>query len=115
MSDPGVPPVSLANIEGDLLQLQVTRTGQDQVRYATKLIGKLNHLAQVTSIGDFPPTDQAVGGSGAAQRLARGRERGSGGAHRLGGRGLQPYASGAGTRSGDQIGRGRGKMGRKRP
>jgi len=40
------------------LQLQVTGTGQDQVRYPAKLIGKLNHLAQVTSVGDFQPTDQ---------------------------------------------------------
>jgi photosystem II stability/assembly factor-like uncharacterized protein len=56
----GTLDLSLATIESELFQLQLTGTGQDQVRYATKLIGKLNHLAQVTSIGDFPPTDQAV-------------------------------------------------------
>ena len=54
----GTLELSLATIEEELIQLQVTGTGQDQVRYPTKLIGKLNHLAQVTSVGDFRPTDQ---------------------------------------------------------
>ena len=51
---------SLVAIEEELYQLQVTGTGQDQVRYPAKLVGKLGHLAQVTGVGDFRPTDQAV-------------------------------------------------------
>ena len=49
---------SLIEIEEELMQLQGTGTGQDMVRYPGKAIEKLGHLGQVTSVGDFRPTDQ---------------------------------------------------------
>ena len=49
---------SLIEIEEELMQIQGTGTGQDMVRYPGKAIEKLGHLGQVTSVGDFRPTDQ---------------------------------------------------------
>ncbi|MEE8587216.1 MAG: sialidase, partial [Acidobacteriota bacterium] len=48
----------LIALESNLLQLKVTGTGQDRVRWPTRLAGKLSHLANGVAVGDFPPTDQ---------------------------------------------------------
>ena len=48
----------LIALESNLLQLKVTGTGQDRVRWPTVLAGKLSHLANGLAVGDFPPTDQ---------------------------------------------------------
>ena len=44
--------------EENLLQLRITGTGQDRVRYPTMLAGHLAYLAGVVAVADFPPTDQ---------------------------------------------------------
>jgi hypothetical protein len=48
----------LIGIEADLVQLTLTGTGQDYVRWPAKLVGKLEMLALGMAVGDFPPTDQ---------------------------------------------------------
>ncbi len=45
-------------IEEKLLQIRVTGTGQDRVRYPTRLAGHLSYLAGVVQVADFPPSDQ---------------------------------------------------------
>jgi photosystem II stability/assembly factor-like uncharacterized protein len=49
----------LIAVEMNLVDLRLTG-GQDGVRYASKLIGKLNYLAGGLASGDFKPTDQQV-------------------------------------------------------
>ncbi len=49
---------SLLAIEEQLIQLLVTGTGQDQIRWPTQLAGKLTYLAGAVATADFPPTDQ---------------------------------------------------------
>ena len=49
----------LMAVEMNLIDLRITG-GQDGVRYASKLIGKLNYLANGLASGDFKPTDQQV-------------------------------------------------------
>ena len=48
----------LIGVEGQLYQLKVTGTGQDRVRWPTRIAGKLAHLADGIAVADFPPTDQ---------------------------------------------------------
>ncbi len=50
---------ALVAVEEDLIQLRVTGTGQDNVRWPSKLVERLGYLGQSTAIGDFPPTDPA--------------------------------------------------------
>ena len=38
--------------------MRATGTGQDGVRYPSRLMERLGYLFNTTSIGDFPPTDQ---------------------------------------------------------
>lgn len=45
-------------VEGKLLQLKSTGTGQDDVRWAPMLLTKINYLANQISSSDFPPTTQ---------------------------------------------------------
>jgi hypothetical protein len=45
-------------VEEELTQLRTTGTGQDGVRYESKLIERLGHLAGGVSTSDFRPTDQ---------------------------------------------------------
>jgi hypothetical protein len=44
-------------VEGKLVQLKYTGTGQDDVRYPDMLAGKIGYLAGAVSTGDFPPSD----------------------------------------------------------
>lgn len=44
-------------VEGRLVQLKYTGTGQDDVRYPDMLAGKIGYLAGAVSTGDFTPTD----------------------------------------------------------
>ena len=47
----------LTGLEGNLVQLKTTGTGQDVVRWPSKLVEKMNYLASSTAISDFPPAD----------------------------------------------------------
>jgi photosystem II stability/assembly factor-like uncharacterized protein len=47
-------------LEGKLVQLKATGTGQDGVRWPSMLVEKMNYLAASTAISDFPPADQYV-------------------------------------------------------
>jgi hypothetical protein len=51
---------ALVLIEDELIQLQVTGTGQDQVRYPGKALERLNYLMGGVTVADFKPTDQHV-------------------------------------------------------
>ena len=44
--------------EQGLFQMRATGTGQDGIRYPTRLIERLGYLFATVSVGDFPPTDQ---------------------------------------------------------
>jgi hypothetical protein len=45
-------------VEESLIQLRTTGTGQDGVRWPSKLVGRLGYLAGAIATADFPPTDQ---------------------------------------------------------
>ncbi|MDE0897479.1 MAG: hypothetical protein OSA81_00545 [Longimicrobiales bacterium] len=49
---------TLIEVEEGLFQMRATGTGQDGVRYPSRLMERLGYLFNTTSIGDFPPTDQ---------------------------------------------------------
>jgi len=48
----------LIDLEMNLVDLRLTGAGQDGVRYASKLMGKINYLANGLASGEFKPTDQ---------------------------------------------------------
>jgi photosystem II stability/assembly factor-like uncharacterized protein len=48
---------ALTVVEGKLVQLKYTGTGQDDVRYPEMLAGKIGYLAGAVGTGDFAPTD----------------------------------------------------------
>ncbi len=48
----------LIAVEENLLQLRLTGTGQDDVRWPLKVVGKLAYLADAVATADFPPADQ---------------------------------------------------------
>jgi hypothetical protein len=48
----------LMDLEMNLVDLRLTGQGQDGVRFAAKLISKLNYLAGGVGSSDFRPTDQ---------------------------------------------------------
>jgi len=50
----------LIDLEGTLLQLKTTGQGQDDVRYASMLMEKIDYLAGEVGDSDFPPTTQQV-------------------------------------------------------
>ncbi len=50
---------SLIAVEESLIQLRSTGTGQDYVRWPAKLVSRLEYLAGVVQVSDFPPTDEA--------------------------------------------------------
>lgn len=50
----------LTDFEGHLLQLKVTGRGQDDVRWESMLVEKLDYLARQVGSTDFPPTTQQV-------------------------------------------------------
>jgi len=47
-------------IEGELLELRTTGRGQDTVRFGSKLVQKINYLANSVQGGDFKPTNQQL-------------------------------------------------------
>jgi plasmid stabilization system protein ParE len=49
----------LRDVEGELIQLRLTGTGQDDVRWPSRLAGRIAWLADAVASNDFPPTDQA--------------------------------------------------------
>jgi Mg2+ and Co2+ transporter CorA len=49
---------TLTLVEGKLVQLKYTGTGQDDVRYPDMLLGKFGYLAGAIATADFPPADQ---------------------------------------------------------
>ncbi len=49
----------LIGVEQNLIQMKLTGTGQDGIRWPAMLVGKLGHLANAVATADFPPTDQA--------------------------------------------------------
>jgi photosystem II stability/assembly factor-like uncharacterized protein len=51
---------SLVAFEENLFQIKVTGRGQDMLRWPAQLAEKIAYLAAIVSVGDFPPTDQAV-------------------------------------------------------
>ena len=50
---------ALVGVEENFIQLRVTGTGQDQVRWPAKLVERLGYLGSSTAIGDFAPSDPA--------------------------------------------------------
>jgi len=50
----------LIDLEMNLVDLRLTGGGQDGVRFASKLIGKINYLANGLASADFKPTDQQL-------------------------------------------------------
>ncbi|HEX9165083.1 MAG TPA: hypothetical protein VF862_04190, partial [Gemmatimonadales bacterium] len=50
----------LSDLEMNLVDLRLTGTGQDGVRFGSKLLSKFGHLANGLGSGDFRPTDQQV-------------------------------------------------------
>ena len=47
-------------LESRLFNMTATGRGQDMLRMPSQLVEKLLHLADVVSLGDFAPTDQAL-------------------------------------------------------
>ncbi|NOY36212.1 MAG: sialidase [Chlorobi bacterium] len=50
--------ISFLNLENKLIQLKITGTGQDDIRYPSRLAESIAYLASVVAVSDFPPTDQ---------------------------------------------------------
>jgi hypothetical protein len=50
----------LIAVEMNLIELRLTGTGQDGVRFASKLLSKISYLAAGLASSDFKPTDQQV-------------------------------------------------------
>jgi hypothetical protein len=48
----------LIDVEQRLIELRLTGTGQDGVRWPARVVGRLGHLAGGVGTGDYPPTDQ---------------------------------------------------------
>lgn len=51
---------SLQAMEHEMYQLQTTGTGQDMVRYPTKLTERIDYLASAVAVADYKPTDQHI-------------------------------------------------------
>jgi hypothetical protein len=47
-------------VESRLFNMTSTGRGQDMLRTPNQMFEKLSHVADVVSLGDFPPTDQAL-------------------------------------------------------
>jgi len=48
----------IVELEMELVDLRLTGQGQDGVRFAARILSKLNYLSGGPSVADFPPTDQ---------------------------------------------------------
>jgi len=51
---------SLQAMEHEMYQLQTTGTGQDMVRYPTKLTERIDYLASAVAVADYKPADQHI-------------------------------------------------------
>jgi hypothetical protein len=51
---------AIVAVESRLFNMTATGRGQDMLRMPNQLIEKLSHVADVVSLADFPPTDQAL-------------------------------------------------------
>jgi len=51
---------AIVAVESRLFNMTSTGRGQDFLRTPNQVIEKLSHLADVVSLADFPPTDQAL-------------------------------------------------------
>ena len=49
---------TLVGVEQGLFQMRATGTGQDGVRYPSRLMSRLAYLLNTVGVADFPPTDQ---------------------------------------------------------
>ncbi len=49
----------LIGVEETLIQMKLTGTGQDAIRWPLMLFSKIGYLAGTVGVADFPPTDQA--------------------------------------------------------
>ncbi len=49
---------TLVVLEEKLVQLRLTGTGQDRVRWPMRVAGRVAYLASAVAVADFPPTDQ---------------------------------------------------------
>jgi photosystem II stability/assembly factor-like uncharacterized protein len=49
----------LIGVEENLIQMKLTGTGQDAIRWPQMLSGKIAYLARTVGVADFAPTDQA--------------------------------------------------------
>ena len=47
-------------VESRLFNITATGRGQDMLRTPNQMVEKLSHVADVVSLADFPPTDQAL-------------------------------------------------------
>ncbi len=47
-------------IESKMTQLMVTGTGQDNIRFPSMLLERIDYLASVVAVSDFPPTDEHI-------------------------------------------------------
>ncbi len=51
---------ALITLEGKVVQLKITGTGQDQIRWPAMLFGKMQYLGATIAVADFRPADQYV-------------------------------------------------------
>jgi hypothetical protein len=51
---------ALINVESKMIQLKVTGTGQDQIRFPALLAGQLSYLATTAASSDFRPPDAHI-------------------------------------------------------
>jgi photosystem II stability/assembly factor-like uncharacterized protein len=52
--------IKFADVEANLIELRLTGRGQDQVRWGSRLLGKLGYLANGLAGTDFRPTNQQL-------------------------------------------------------
>jgi len=62
---------AIVAVESRLFNMTSTGRGQDMLRMPNQMIEKLLHVADVVSLADFPPTDQALEVMGQLMRQAR--------------------------------------------
>jgi len=63
---------AIVSVESRLFNMTSTGRGQDMLRTPNQMIEKLLHVADVVSLGDFPPTDQALELMGQLTKQIRG-------------------------------------------